>query len=110
LIDTITLDQVFDSQKRILGLKHFKTVCAQQLDIDTKSMVDRKFCNFVEHGSLLYKMQNQEDQLSLSGLAIDEICPTMSANLNFSNSDCIQMLVLDGGLSPLKVTMHYQLI
>lgn len=45
-----------------------------------------------------------------SGLAIDEICPTLRANLNFSNPDSIQSLVLDSGLNNLKVSVHYQII
>jgi hypothetical protein len=40
--------------------------------------------NYIEEGSLLQKYPDMT-----SGLAIDEICPSLRANLNFSNPDSI---------------------
>ena len=68
-------------------------------------MFNQELVNFVEHGSLLAKIPDVD-----SGLAIDEMCPTMRSNLNFRNPESIQTLTLDGGLNNLRVTSHYQLI
>jgi hypothetical protein len=65
-------------------------------------MFNKEFINFIEHGSLLMKIPTLD-----SGLAIDEICPTLRANLNFRNPECIQQMSLDSGLSNLKITFHY---
>jgi hypothetical protein len=74
------------------------------LGIDCEGVLGPDKVNFIEHGSLLFKVK--ED----SGLAIDEICPSLRANLNFRNPECIQMTSLDGGLNNLRVTLHYQLV
>ena len=47
-------------------------------------IMDKEKINFVEHGSLLAKIPEID-----SGLAIDEICPTLRSNLNFRNPECI---------------------
>lgn len=60
--------------------------------------------NFVEDGSLLAHLPGR------SGLAVDELCPSLRANLNMRNPESIQTLMLDGGLANLKCTVHYQLV
>lgn len=57
--------------------------------------------NFFEEGSLT--------DLSVD-FAINEMDPSMTANLNFMNSESFQCLVLDGGLQDLRAVLHYQLM
>ena len=82
-----------------------KSLHAQGLDINCNMITEQGQVNFIEHGSLLFKLPEND-----SGLAIDEICPTLRSNLNFRNPECIQLTTLDGGINNLRVTLHYQII
>ena len=105
MADTNALEECFDRQKKLVNRGSDRSLFSEHLQIECTSIVDHNHVNFVEHGSLLSKFPQME-----SGLAIDELCPTLRANLNFRNPECIQTLTLDGGLNNLKVTLHYQII
>lgn len=75
---------------------------SQPLNITCASILEDDQVNFVEQGSLLAKHPDPT-----SGLAIDEVCPTLRASLNFMNPESIQTLMLDGGLNNAKVSLHY---
>lgn len=99
------LGDIYDQQKKLAGRSELGLLHSQHLNIDCNSILDPDQVNFIESGSLLAK----NPELS-SGLAIDELCPTLRANLNFMNPESVQTMVLDAGLNNVKVTLHYQVI
>ena len=105
MADTTALEDCYNRQKKLVNREAERNLFSEHLHIECTSLVDHSYVNFVEHGSLLSKLPQMD-----SGLAVDEVCPTLRANLNFRNPECIQTLTLDGGLNNLKVTLHYQII
>ena len=102
MADTSALEDCYNRQKSLVNKESDKNLFAEHLNIECVSLVEHNYVNFVEHGSLLSKLPRID-----SGLAIDELCPTLRANLNFRNPESIQTMTLDGGLNNLKVTLHY---
>jgi hypothetical protein len=101
VIDTVSLEECFNQQKKLVNQSSMKTLHSAHLGIEC-SIPDQTMVNFVEDGNLLSKIPELD-----SGLAIDEICPTLRSNLNFRSPECIQITSLDGGLNNLKITLHY---
>jgi hypothetical protein len=102
LADTNALEDCYNQQKKLVNKESDRNMFSDHLNIECVSLVNHNHVNFIEHGSLLSKIP-----LIDSGLEIDEVCPTLRANLNFRNPECIQTMTLDGGLNNLKVTLHY---
>jgi len=48
------------------------------MNMESSSLIEKGMVNFIEHGSLYVKIPEIN-----SGLAIDEICPTIRSHLNF---------------------------
>jgi len=48
------------------------------LNLETTQIVEQGMVNYMEHGSLYVKIPDCD-----SGLAIDEVCPTIRSHLNF---------------------------
>lgn len=84
LADTKVLEEIFDQQKKLAGRSELGVLHSQHLNIDCNSILDEGQINFIECGSLLAKFPETS-----SGLAIDEVCPTLRANLNFMNPESI---------------------
>lgn len=57
--------------------------------------------NFVDHGPA--------SMLDID-LAVNEVDPTMSSNLNFRCSDAFKLLITTSGLEELRVVLHYQMM
>ena len=105
LVDTMALSEIYDNQKKIAGRSELGVLNSQSLNINCSSILEDDQVNFMEQGSLLAKHPDPN-----SGLAIDEICPTLRACMNFMNPESIQTLMLDGGIINVKVSLHYQII
>ena len=61
-----------------------RSIFSEHLNIQCSQFIDSELVNFVEQGSLLFNHPHVD-----SGLAIDEICPTLRANLNFRSPESI---------------------
>ena len=105
LSESHTLESCFNEQKKILKCSNLATTNTSNLNVECNSIVASGMVNFVEHGNLLAKIPEMD-----SGLAIDEVCPTIRANLDFQNTESVQIMALDGGLQNLTTTLHYQLV
>lgn len=105
LTETQMLEECFTNQKRLVHQDTLSTSHQQHLNIQCTGLVEHGLVNFVEHGSLLAKVPGLD-----SGLAIDEVCPTLRATLNFQNPECVQVMTLDGGLQNMSTTLHYQVM
>lgn len=105
LTETQVLEECFTYQKRLVHQDTLSTSLQQHLNIQCVGLIDHAQVNFVEHGSLLAKIPGLD-----SGLAIDEVCPTLRATLNFQNPECVQVMTLDGGLQNMSTTLHYQVM
>ena len=64
-----------------------------------------------EHGILRKNEVNYVDDGPASmlerGLAISEIDPVITSNLNFRNPDAFKMLITTSGLEELRCALHY---
>jgi hypothetical protein len=67
-----------------------------------------------EHGILRKNEINYVDDGPASmleiGLAISEVDPVITSNLNFRNPDAFKIMITKSGLEELRVILHYQMM
>ncbi|CDW75700.1 UNKNOWN [Stylonychia lemnae] len=100
LSETQVLTDFYMHLRDLVNRSNYKLLYQNQLIFETFA-VSKEQINFVEDGSLT--------DVDID-LAINEYDSNLRSNLNFMNSESVQCLVLDGGVSELRAATTYQVL